>query len=140
VKKALVAAAVAAMLVAVGACGGSSSSGGVGGGSGPTAADRDRFVGTWIGNYACDFTGEFVDTMIVEAGPGDLDVLITIHQTFANPDKVNGVLTSPTVVDVPEQSMGGATGTAKLTLNGDTLEFTAAGLGITCGGTDYERS
>jgi hypothetical protein len=136
-KKALVAAAMAAMLVAVAACGSSSSGGG---GSGPTSADRDKFVGTWNGNYSCEFTDKFADTMIVEAGSGDLDVLITIHVSFANPDKVNGTLSSATVVDVPEQSMGGATGTAKLTLNGDTLEFTAGGLGITCGGTDYEKS
>ena len=35
---------------------------------------------------------------------------------------------------------GGAPGTAKLTLKGDTLEFSATGLGITCGGTDYTRA
>jgi hypothetical protein len=136
VKKALVAAALAAMLAAVAACGGSSSTAQ----SGPTSADRDKFVGTWNGNYKCDFTDAFADTMIVEAGSGDLDLRITIHKNFANPDTVNGTLTSATVVDVPEQSMGGATGTAKLKLNGETMEFTAGGLGITCGGTDYKKA
>jgi hypothetical protein len=134
-KKTLVGAALAGMLVAVAvaACGGSSSNGG----SGASSADRDKFVGTWTGNYSCDVTTTFPDKMIIKAGSGDLDLSINIHVDFANPDTVTGTLTSPTEVNVPEQSMGGGTGTAKLTLNGDKLDFRATGLGITCGGSDY---
>jgi hypothetical protein len=130
-RKIFVAAALAAMLATAAGCGSS---------SGPTSADRDKFVGTWTGNYGCAITEKFADTMTIEAGSGDLDLRITIHVTFANPDTVNGKLTSATEVDVPEQSMGGGTGTAKLKLNGDTLEFNATGLGITCGGDDYKKA
>jgi hypothetical protein len=142
VKKTIAAAALAAMLATVAACGGSSSTAATSpttAAAGPTSADRDRFVGTWTGNYGCDPAATLADKMIIEAGSGDLDLRITIHVDFANPDTVDGTLTSPTEVDVPRQSMGGASGTAKLTLHGETLEFSATGLGITCGGDDYTR-
>jgi hypothetical protein len=135
-RKSLVLATLACMLVVVSACGGSSATGG----SAATSADRDKFVGTWTGNYSCPGGDAFADKMVIEVGSGDLDLRITIHVDFANPDTVNGTLTSPTEVDVPEQSMGGGSGTAKLKLNGETLEFNATGLGITCGGTDYTRA
>jgi hypothetical protein len=134
------AAALVAMLIAVAACGGSSSTGSTGGSS-ITSADRDKFVGTWSGHYGCPDLGDPIeDKMIIEAGSGDLDLKIQIHVSAANPDTVNGTLTSATEVDIPEQSMGGGTGSAKITLKGDTLEFQATGLGITCGGTDYRKS
>jgi hypothetical protein len=138
-RKAFVAAALAGMLVGVVACGGSSSTDGSSAtdSSAATSADRDKFVGTWTGNYSCDMTTNFADKMIIKAGSGDLDLSINIHVDFANPDTVTGTLTSPTEVNVPEQSMGGGAGTAKLTLNGDKLDFRATGLGITCGGSDY---
>jgi len=138
-KKALVATLVA-MLVVVAACGGSSSTGSTGGSS-LGSADRDKFVGTWTGHYGCPDMGVTIeDKMIVEAGSGDLDLKIKIHAAAANPDTVNGTLTSATEVNIPEQSMGGGSGTAKITLKGDTLEFQATGLGITCGGTDYKKA
>jgi hypothetical protein len=138
-KRAFAVVALVAMLVVVAACGGSSSTGSTGGSS-LTSADRDKFVGTWTGHYGCAEGATIEDKMIIEAGSGDLDLKIKIHVSAANPDTVNGTLTSATEVNVPEQSMGGATGTAKITLKGDTLEFQATGLGITCGGTDYKKS
>jgi hypothetical protein len=75
--------------------------------------------------------------MVIAAGSGDLGLSIQIHVGFENPDTVTGTLTSPTQVDIPEQSIGGEKGTAKLTLNGDKLEFRATGMGLTCGGSDY---
>jgi ABC-type glycerol-3-phosphate transport system substrate-binding protein len=127
---------IAAILVAVviGACGGSSSSGAA------TSADRDRFVGTWTGHYGCSPTEMLADTMVIAAGTGSLDLSIRIHTTYANPDTVTGTLTSATGVNVPEQSMGGGTGTARLTMKADVLEFSATRMGITCGGTDYRKS
>jgi hypothetical protein len=136
--KKVFAAALVAMLIAVAACGGSSSTGSTG--SSVTSADRDKFVGTWTGHYGCAVGATIEDTLIIKAGSGDLDLSIKIHTTTANPDTVSGTLTSATEVNVPEQSMGGATGTAKITLKGDTLEFQATGMGITCGGTDYKKS
>jgi hypothetical protein len=165
-KKTFVTAAVVGVLVAVAACGGSSpssggsspssggsspSSGGSSpssGGSSPssggllvaTSADRDKFVGTWAGNYGCAGIAPIADKMTIQAGSGDLGLSIIIHVDFKNPDTVTGTLTSATEVNVPEQSMGGANGTAKLVLNGDKLDFSATGLGITCGGSDYTRA
>lgn len=137
--KKVFAAALAAMLIVVAACGGSSSTGSTG--PSITSADRDKFVGTWTGHYGCADLGVTIeDKMIMEAGSGDLDLKIKIHVSAANPDTVNGTLTSATEVDVPEQSMGGATGTAKITLKGDRLEFQATGMGLTCGGTDYKKA
>jgi hypothetical protein len=130
-KRLLAAACLAAVLATVAGCGGS---------GGATSADRDNFVGTWKGNYACPGGDAIADRMIIEAGSGDLELRISIHVDFLNPDKVNGTLTSPTEVEIPEQSMGGGTGTAKLKLNGDKLEFRATGFGLTCGGSDYSRT
>jgi hypothetical protein len=155
--KKVFAAALVAMLVVVTACGGSSSTGSTGasstgttrgssstgstGGSSVTSADRDKFVGTWAGHYGCpDYGVTIEDTLIIKAGSGDLDLSIKIHTTTANPDTVSGTLTSATEVNVPEQSMGGATGTAKISLQGDTLTFEATGLGTTCSGTDYKKA
>ena len=78
--------------------------------------------------------------MIIKAGSADLDLSITVHSNASNPDTVTGTLTSPTMVDVPAQSMGGVTSTAKLKLTRDTLDFRATAMGVTCGGTDYTRA
>jgi hypothetical protein len=139
-KRAFAVVALAAIVAAVVACGGSSSTGSTGGSS-LGSADRDKFVGTWTGHYGCPGMGVTIeDKMIIEAGSAALDLKIQIHVAAANPDTVNGTLTSATEVNVPEQSMGGGSGTAKLTLKGETLEFQATGLGITCGGTDYKKA
>jgi hypothetical protein len=78
--------------------------------------------------------------MIIKAGSGDLDVSITIHANASNPDTVTGTLTSPTEVNVPAQSMGGMSGTAKLKLSGATLDFRETAMNMTCGGADYTRA
>ncbi len=130
-KRALVVGVVFA--IAVGACGGSGS-----GGAG--SADRDNLIGTWMGHYGCPGMDKMEDTLVISAGSGATDLSLKIHTTYANPDTVTGTLTSPTEVSVPEQSMGGGMGTAKLTLKGETLEFSATGMGITCGGTDYKKA
>ncbi len=130
-KRFLVAAVVFAMAVA--ACGGSGSGGG-------GSADRDNFIGTWTGHYGCPGMDKAEDTLVISAGSGATDLSIKIHTTYANPDTVTGTLSSSTEVNVPEQSMGGGMGTARLTLKGETLEFSATGMGITCGGTDYKKA
>lgn len=140
-KKLFAAVTLAAMLIVVAACGGSSSTGSSSAAaSGRTSADRDKFVGTWVGHYGCASGATIEDTLIITAGSGDLDLSIRIHATAANPDTVSGTLTSATEVNVPEQSMGGATGTATISLQGDRLAFQASGLGMTCGGTDYQKA
>lgn len=159
-KRTWIAAALAGMLVAVAACGGSTATvapaatpaptvtvaptGSVAptatGGSAATSADRAKFVGTWAGHYGCSVGAMIADKMIVKAGSGDLDLSITIHSNAAKPDTVTGTLTSATEVSVPQQTMGGAPGTAKLTLSGNTLDFRATGMGMTCGGSDYTQT
>jgi len=159
-RKTFVAAALAGMLVVVAACGGTSSTGSSSvpssssaptgnsaptGGSAPaggsaTSADRDKLVGTWTGKYGCDVRTTIDDKMIVKAGSGSLDLSITVHANASNPDTVTGTLTSPTEVNVPEQSMGGVGSTAKLSLTGDMLDFHATAMGMTCGGSAYTRA
>ena len=135
-RKALV---LIALSVLFAAC--SSGSGATSGPAGPASADRDKFVGTWVGNYGCPGIGDpLSDTLIIALGSGELDFSITIHSTFANPDTLSGTLTSASEINLPEQSMGGGTGTAKIKLQGDVLEFQATGLGLTCGGTDYAKA
>jgi len=105
----------------------------------PTSADRDKFVGTWAGTYRCPGGNPFPDTLVVSLGGGALDFSIIIHVGFANPDTVSGDLTEPNLITVPEQSMGWASGTARITSQGALLAYSQTGFGITCGGTDYAR-
>lgn len=130
-----------ALLFVVAACAGSSSGKTTGPASSLASADRDKFVGTWTGSYGCAGLGTPVsDKLTIAIGSGDLDFSITIHATYANPDTVSGNLTGPNQISVPEQSMGGAPGTAKITLQGAVLEYSQTGLGVTCGGKDYARA
>lgn len=105
----------------------------------PTSADRDKFVGTWAGSYSCPGGNPFPDTLVVSLGGGALDFSIIIHMGFANPDTVSGDLTEPNLIRVPQQSMGGAPGTARITSQSTLLAYSQTGFGITCGGTDYAR-
>ncbi|MGH2522246.1 MAG: hypothetical protein ACRDH2_07055 [Anaerolineales bacterium] len=54
-----------------------------------------------------------------------------------NPDTVSGELRNPNLITVPQQSMGGAPGTAQITYQAARLAYSQTGFGITCGGTDY---
>jgi hypothetical protein len=103
----------------------------------PKSADRDKFVGTWAGSYGCPGNAPVPDTLVVSLGGGALDFSIIIHMGFLNPDTVSGDLTEPNLISVPQQSMGGAPGTARITSHGALLAYSQTGFGITCGGTDY---
>jgi hypothetical protein len=105
----------------------------------PTSADRSKFVGTWAGSYSCLGGDASPDTMVIIFGNGSLDLSIIIHVEAFNPDTVSGVLTEPNIINVSEQSMGGAPGTALLTIQGSVLTYSQTGFGITCGGTDYTK-
>lgn len=105
---------------------------------------RDNFLGTWTGHYGCPGGSPVADKLVVKAGSGAGDLLITIHADASNPDNVNGTVVSNSEADVPQQSMGGMSATARLILHGDTLpghfilEFQESAAGFTCGGTDYQ--
>lgn len=103
----------------------------------PTSADRVKFVGTWAGTYTCTGFPSVPDTLTIGLGSGTLDFSIIIHVGSFNPDIVTGELTEPNLLNVPEQSMGGAPGTAQITTDGDLLIYSQSGFGITCGGTNY---
>jgi hypothetical protein len=103
----------------------------------PTSADRTKFVGMWAGDYSCPGGGSFPDTMIIQTASGVLDFNIIIHKGFLNPDTITGELTTPNLLKVPEQTMGGAPGTAQITFQNDLLIYSQSGFGITCGGTNY---
>ena len=105
----------------------------------PTSADRDKFVGTWAGSYSCPGGAPTSDTLVVGLGGGALDFSIIIHMGFVNPDTVSGELRNPNLITVPQQSMGGAPGTAQITYQGPQLAYSQSGFGITCGGTDYAQ-
>ena len=105
----------------------------------PTSSDRDKFVGRWAGSYVCPGISlpAVADTLIIALGPGALDFRITLHVGTFNPDVVTGELSAPDVINVPEQTMGGAPGTARITYTNGRLTYAQSGLGITCGGSDY---
>ncbi len=99
--------------------------------------DRTKFIGRWAGSYRCPRMFGHPDTLIVAPGDGALDFRITIHASVMNPDIVTGHLISSKEVIVTGQLLGGESGTARLTLRGDTLSFEQTGLGVTCSGDDY---
>jgi len=107
--------------------------------TGPTSADRAKFVGTWAGSYSCPGGTPTPDTLVIRLGSGALDFSIIIHEEALNRDTVSGDLTGPNVISVPEQSMGGAPGTAQITSQGVLLVYSQTGFGITCDGTNYAR-
>ena len=108
--------------------------------AGPTSADRTKFVGTWGGSYACPGGAPTADTLVIALAGGALDFSIIIHAEAGNPDTVSGTLTQPNTITVPQQSMGGAPGTAEITSQGALLTYNQSGFGITCGGTDYAKA
>jgi hypothetical protein len=103
--------------------------------------DKDKFLGDWEGFYECESvgTGSTPDAMVIEPGSRELDVTITLHSTWINPPTVEGRLTDPNTVTVPEQMISGALGTAVITYSDGTLTLEQSGLGITCEGT-YESA
>lgn len=107
--------------------------------TGPSSADRAKFVGTWAGSYSCLGGAPTPDTLVIRLGSGALDFSIIIHAEYAYPDIVSGDLTGPNLISVPQQTMGGFPGTAQITSQGALLEYSQTGLGITCGGTNYAR-
>ena len=104
--------------------------------------DKNKFIGTWNGTYGCgDPEFVFDDQIVIAKSSTDSGFNITLHATFSNPDNVAGTLTEKKVVTVPEQSMGGAPGTARITyLKSDTLDYSQTGFGITCVGTGYTKT
>jgi len=99
-----------------------------------TAADRDAFLGTWKGKYS-----GLDDEMIIEAGESPDAVVVTIHSTYENPDKVNGKLVSPDKIEIPKQSMGGMSGTATIMMADGKLKYEQKGGGMTVKGEGYEK-
>ena len=107
--------------------------------TGPTSADRAKFVGTWAGSYSCLGGAPTPDTLVIRLGGGALDFSIIIHAEYGIPDTVSGDLTGPNIISMPEQTMGGFPGTAQITSQGALMAYSQSGFGITCGGTDYAR-
>lgn len=107
-----------------------------------SASDRTKFIGDWSGMYGCESIGvePMADTMSISPGAGDLDFVITLHASMANPATVDGTLTDVNVITVPEQEMGGAPCTAEITYSDGMLTLSQSGLGeITCEGEDYTK-
>ena len=99
--------------------------------------DREKFVGNWAGTYECGVS--VPDTMFIWLGASELDFNIVIHAHAMNPDTVSGELSTLNVITVPEQSMGGYPGTAKVTYSNGNLSYSQTGFGMTCGGTNYTK-
>jgi hypothetical protein len=70
--------------------------------TGPTSADRTKFVGTWAGSYSCAGGNPTLDTLVIRLGSGTLDFSIIIHVGFINPDTVSGNLTGSNIITVPQ--------------------------------------
>ena len=97
-------------------------------------ASRAAFIGTWKGKYS-----GLDDTMIIEAGEGELDVMVTLHSTFENPDKVPGKLTANDTVTIIDQQLGGMKGSAVITIADGKLALVQKGGGATVKGEGYEK-
>ena len=97
-------------------------------------SSRDPFIGKWIGEYSGT-----KDELIIEKGSTDLEFLITIHASFGNPDKVKGKLVASDRIEIQKQTMGGAPGTAVITLVNGKIQYQQTGFGITVHGKDYEK-
>ncbi len=104
---------------------------------GLSSADRTSFVGRWAGNYTCPKFPTTPDTLIIATASEPLEFSITIHSGHFNPDLVTGTLTQKHEITIPKQIMGGALGTAQITVSGSALSFTQTGFGVTCTGNDY---
>ncbi len=105
----------------------------------PTSADRTKFVGTWAGSYSCPTGTPNADTLGILIGSGTLDFRIIIHKESVIPDTISGSLTDANIITVPQQTMGGFPGTAKITYQGGVIIYSQTGFGITCGGTNYTK-
>ena len=104
---------------------------------GPTAADRQKFVGNWAGTYECSNVPP--DTMFIALGSGDLGMSITLHAQFPNADVVTGDLTDVNVITIPEQTIGGFPGSGEITFANNMLSLVQRGFGITCNGSNYVK-
>ncbi len=104
-----------------------------------TSADREKFIGNWAGTYECtSFPG---DTLIINAGSGDLDFLIALHAfSGVEPDFINGELTQVNVITIPEQIIAYFEGSGEITYNTNgTLSLAQMGFGLTCRGSNYVK-
>lgn len=104
-----------------------------------SSADRVKFLGRWAGTYACPKFPSQPDTLIIATGKQELEFSITIHSGYLNPDVVIGKLTGADEITVPEQSMGGAAGTATITIADEVITYRQSGLGVTCTGLRYRK-
>jgi len=102
-----------------------------------SSSDRTKFLGRWAGNYTCPRMAAHPDTLIIAPGNGELDFSLTIHAGIMNPDLVTGHLTGRKEIMVTDQQLGGAPGSARISMRGDTLRFEQSGFDVTCSGDDY---
>ncbi len=107
------------------------------GASGPSSADRDKFIGNWAGTYEC--TNSPPDTMFITKGSGDLDFRITLHAHVFNADVVSGELTDENVITMPEQTIGGFPGSGEITFSNNRLSLVQRGFGLICRGSNYVK-
>jgi hypothetical protein len=105
----------------------------------PASPDREKFIGEWAGTYECtSFSG---DTIIINKGTGDLDVLVSLH-VFSFIDSADlefnsGNLTGINVITIPEQKIAGFDGSAEIKYSSNTLSLVQRGFGLTCNGSNY---
>jgi len=104
--------------------------------TGLSSSDLDKFLGKWAGMYEC---GGPDDEMIIAKGSGALDVKVTLHSDIAFVEVLDGELTAVNVITIPEQTIGGFPGSAKITYANGNLSLEQMGFGITCKGSGYTR-
>lgn len=101
--------------------------------------DRNRFLGTWAGSYACPGETAVPDTLTILPGTDALDFAITMHVGTASVCEVTGRLTAVDEISIPEQPFGSGFAKARITLNGDFLTYEQTVDGTTCSGSAYGR-
>lgn len=107
----------------------------------PGLSEQDAaiFLGRWAGTYKCPRLRAQPDTMIIARGDSALKFSITIHANSINPDIVTGKLNKINEILIPEQTMGGVPGKARITIANDIITYSQTGFDVTCMGTDYHR-
>ena len=103
-----------------------------------SADDLNKFVGNWAGTYTV-LNITTADTLNIALGSAGFNFSIIIHVNTINPDTVNGNLEDEYTINIPEQEMGGAPGTARIIYNNAVITYSQTGFGITGSGDDYTK-
>ena len=100
----------------------------------PSENQLERFVGVWTGKYS-----GIDDQITIQKTNVRGEYQVDLHQKFSNPDSVIAHSNAENQLEIRNQNLGGAAGTATLTFKDGKLMLEQKGLGMTVRGT-YTRA